>query len=187
MNANEVRACEVMRKACVDLLRSGGSNPEKRTSRPGGPRGYPGGNPGGGYHPEPLSPAFEAEVLEALEKLGEEANQSEPRTPGEPSGPTRRASWSVCGCHGQVPPARVCENPVDPRANLLKQRACPWHPSPEVATRTGAPGMPGPPYDGAMGQGQSGHCPGCLGGGHEGHAVPATKHGSVGLDHAHPP
>ena len=32
-----------------------------------------------GYHPEPLTPAFEAEVLEALERLGEEANQSEPR------------------------------------------------------------------------------------------------------------
>ena len=63
--ANEVQACEVMRKACVELLRFGGLNTEKRHSgqvKPEGPRSRR-------NHREPITPASEAEVLEALEKL----------------------------------------------------------------------------------------------------------------------
>lgn len=72
-SADEIRAFEVMRRACRDLLRYGGLNTEKRSSRPGGTKGYP----GGGYHTEPLTPAFEAEVLEALERLGREDGEKE--------------------------------------------------------------------------------------------------------------
>ncbi len=74
-SADEIRASEVMRKACADLLRNweSGSRTRSNPSGPGGggPRGYP----GGGYQPEPLTPAFEAEVLEALERLGAEEKE----------------------------------------------------------------------------------------------------------------
>ena len=93
---------------------------------------------------EPLTPAFEAEVLEALEKLGEERIEDE------------------------LPAASP----------------------PELATCTSPPGMPvpsAPPRDGSIGQGQSGHCPCCPASGPEDHAGHGTMHGTVGLDHAHPP
>ena len=98
MNANEVRACEVMRKACVDILRADdrGMNTERRPSGTGGP-GSPWG-PGGGRRREPITPASEAEVLEALERWGAEENQYEPDEPRglrEPSGPPRCTSGSV--------------------------------------------------------------------------------------------
>ncbi len=168
-SADEVRAAEVMRKACADLLRYGGLNTEKRHSEPGESGGPRGGGPGSrGYHPESITPAFEAEVLEALERLGEEKYEYETRVPGKPQGSPRRTSGSVertppettirtrtrrvprleeaitrtgetpvpplgeaasHGCHGQVPPARVCEKPTHPRAKPLKQRPCPWHPA----------------------------------------------------------
>ncbi len=65
-SGDEVRAAEVMRKACVDLLRYGGgttsnTSPRQTQSLP----------------PEPLTPAFEAEVLEALERLGEVREEEE--------------------------------------------------------------------------------------------------------------
>ncbi len=73
-SADEVRAAEVMRKACVDILRvdDGGLNTERRPSSPGGARSR-------GYHRESITPASEAEVLEALERLGEEKIEDEPR------------------------------------------------------------------------------------------------------------
>ncbi|MCH7603718.1 MAG: hypothetical protein IIB54_13215 [Planctomycetes bacterium] len=75
-SADEVRAAEVMRKACVDILRGGNAvaNIEGRSS------GWNGGGPRSrGYHRESITPASEAEVLEALERLGEEKIEYEPR------------------------------------------------------------------------------------------------------------
>ncbi len=158
-SADEIRAFEVMRKACRDLLRYGGVNTEKRQTRPegpggGGPRGYPGGYPGGGCHSYSITPAFEAEVLEALEKLGEVSEKAGGEEGVEKSRTRTR----------RVPPLK------------------------EATTRTGGTPMPpAPPRDGAIEPGQSRPCPGCRGGGYEGQAVPGTRHGIVGLDHAHPP
>ena len=72
-SGDEVRACEVMRKACVDLLRYGGVNTEKRPSG----NGEPGGPGSRGYHREPITLATEAEVLEALERWGHEEEEKE--------------------------------------------------------------------------------------------------------------
>ena len=80
-SADEVRACEVMRKACVDILRYGDNPPQRERS----PQGL--GGPGScGRRGESITPATEAEVLEALEKWGREENLYEPRA---------RASGSV--------------------------------------------------------------------------------------------
>ena len=77
-STDEIRAAEVMRKACVDLLRYGGLNTEKCPSGHGEPGGPGGGGPGSrGYHPDSITPAFEAEVLEALERLGKEDEEQE--------------------------------------------------------------------------------------------------------------
>ena len=156
-SADEIRASEVMRKACVDLLRYGGLNTEKRPSRVGEPGG--GGPRARGYHSDSITPAFEAEVLEALEKLGEERIEDELL----PEAPEARAA--------PVAPAELatCTN------------------APGIPGMPGMPGTPAPPQDGLIGHGQSRHCPCHPGGRHEGHAVPGTKHGIVGLDHAHPP
>ena len=75
-SADEIRAAEIMRKACVDILRFGSS--------PAGVEGPGTGFDGGGqrshgYHRESITPASEAEVLEALERLGEEINEDGPR------------------------------------------------------------------------------------------------------------
>ena len=87
MNANEVRACEVMRKACVDILRFGN-----------GPASLPHSTPTPRDDtPEPLN---EEKILEALERLGERCDEShdepyESRGLREPSGPPRCTSGSV--------------------------------------------------------------------------------------------
>ena len=87
MNANEVRACEVMRKACADILRFGN-----------GPASLPHSTPTPRDDtPEPLN---EEKILEALERLGERCDEShdepyEPRGLREPSGPPRCTSGSV--------------------------------------------------------------------------------------------
>ena len=69
-SADEIRAFEVMRKACVDLLRHGASSSSSTSPRQ--TQSLP---------PEPLTPAFEAEVLEALERLGEEDGEEEKEYP----------------------------------------------------------------------------------------------------------
>ena len=238
-SADEIRASEVMRKACVDLLRygaPGGSPDNLRTRNPSPPPGGPGGSGGGGpracgYHPDSITPAFEAEVLEALEKLGEEREEEEvypqitqitqiedspgriglggckseskssyePRTQVSGSSLLPRASGSIPP--DSPPPelaTRTGGTPEPPLENKETRTGGPPVPlsREELATRAGSPGIPGipgmpgppaPPQDGSIGHGQSRHCPGCPGGGHEGHAVPETKHGIVGLDHAHPP
>ncbi|MCH7547592.1 MAG: hypothetical protein IID30_14420 [Planctomycetes bacterium] len=75
-SADEIRAAEVMRKACVDILRFGSS--PAGVEGPGA--GFDGrGQRSPGYHRESITPACEAEVLEALERLGEEINEYEPR------------------------------------------------------------------------------------------------------------
>ena len=66
-SADEVRAAEIMRKACVDLLRYGGSSFSGTTHQSPPPRDDA---------PEPLN---EEKVLEYLERLGEEKNEYEPR------------------------------------------------------------------------------------------------------------
>ena len=64
MNANEVRACEVMRKACVDILRFGN-----------GPASLPHSTPTPRDDtPEPLN---EEKILEAWERLGREDEEQE--------------------------------------------------------------------------------------------------------------
>ena len=75
-SAEECRAAEIMRKACVDILRGGNAvaNIEGRSS------GWNGGGPRSrGYHRDSITPASEAEVLEALERLGEEKIEYGPR------------------------------------------------------------------------------------------------------------
>ena len=69
-SADEVRAAEIMRKACVDILRVGNgmSNDGHRPSDPGGPKFRVAQQP-------TLSPASEVEILEALERLGEEKEE----------------------------------------------------------------------------------------------------------------
>ena len=49
---------------------------------------------------------------------------------GNVSSASNRTDASICGCHGQVPPARARESAAEPRAKSLKQRPCPWHPFP---------------------------------------------------------
>ena len=179
-STDEIRAAEVMRKACVDLLRFGGSAINSNTSR----------NPSGHDHtPAPLN---EEKILEALvrwdERMDGEINKGGTDCDRRESsvGPGSLVPWSkakpqamsggrdvvkevekthdvqvgmafgktsdhgtglsemtnrtrtrrvppleeaICrGCHGQVPPARVCEKQTHPRAKPLKQRPCPWHP-----------------------------------------------------------
>ena len=80
-SADEIRAFEVMRKACVDLLRyaggtTGNTSPRQTHS----------------LSPNPLTPASEAEVLEALERLGEERYEDEPRA--RASGSVELVPWS---------------------------------------------------------------------------------------------
>ncbi len=88
MNANEVRACEVMRKACVDILRFGH-----------GPASLPHSTPTPRDDtPEPLN---EEKILEALERLGEETNQDEPRA--QVSGSVMRPSSDKTIRTGKMP------------------------------------------------------------------------------------
>ena len=91
-SADEIRAFEVMRKACVDLLRFGGSNSENRHSQQGEPSG--GGPRARGDYRESITPASEAEVLEALERLGEELNEDEPRVQASGSVVRPLVPWS---------------------------------------------------------------------------------------------
>ena len=65
-SADEVRAAEVMRKACADLLRNGGGTTSNTSPRH--TQSLP---------PEPLTPASEAEILDALEKWGQEVEEEE--------------------------------------------------------------------------------------------------------------
>ena len=85
-SADEVRASEVMRKACVDLLRYG----ESSSSGPISTRSQ---------SPPPatttLSPLGEEKVLAFLEQLGEEKYEDEPYEPrAQASGPVELAGWS---------------------------------------------------------------------------------------------
>ncbi|MCH7547757.1 MAG: hypothetical protein IID30_15265, partial [Planctomycetes bacterium] len=125
-SADEIRAAEVMRKACVDLLRYGGSNTENRHSQQGEPRG--GGPRSRRYHRESITPASEAEVLEALERLGEEREEypqitqmglGESKSGNdngyEPYEPRARASGSVEPMPPKVtpPPEMTTPSPSD--------------------------------------------------------------------------
>ena len=67
-SGDEVRACEVMRKACADILRFGHGPASLPHSTP----------PPRDDTPEPLN---EEKILEALERLGREENQYEPYEP----------------------------------------------------------------------------------------------------------
>ena len=125
-SADEIRAAEVMRKACVDLLRYGGSNTENRHSQQGEPRG--GGPRSHRYYRESITPASEAEVLEALERLGEEREEypqitqmglGESKSGNdngyEPYEPRARASGSVEPMPPKVtpPPEMTTPSPSD--------------------------------------------------------------------------
>ena len=71
-SGDEVRACEVMRKACVDILRFGNGS----TRNESGSHGQDGPGPRRKCR-EPLTPASESEVLEALERWGREIEEQE--------------------------------------------------------------------------------------------------------------
>ena len=116
-SADEVRAAEVMRKACVDILRYGnGAAP--RPPSPPSPRDDA---------PEPIN---EEKILEALERLGQEENQYEPDEPYEPYEPRTQAS-------GSSSPSQASGS------SLLSQASGSVEPSPpDKAIRTGKMPMP---------------------------------------------
>ena len=124
-SADEVRAAEVMRKACVDILRFGNG----ATRSEGG--GEPGGPGSGGHRRESITPASEAEVLEALERLGEVLEKAE-------GGGPRRGSLSSIP-HGQAPKTPHAHATRDERrqSSVGLESGVPWSKAKAQATSEG--------------------------------------------------
>ena len=155
-----------MRKACADLLRYRGLNTEKRHSEHREPGG--GGPRARGYHPDSITPAFEAEVLEALERLGQEDEEAD----GEKEYPqitqiaqmrgggfkrkSGNGNGNGDGDENQYEPRASGEPPSPPR-RMSGSVPPESHPPQEMTIRTGR--MTVPPLEEAASRGCHGQVP----------------------------
>lgn len=158
-STDEVRAAEVMRKACVNLLRYGASTPAPENARTRIQSDPP--------ITKTLTPASEAEILEALERWGQEKEEY-PQIEDSPACPPRRGRIAQSGYEknenvrtdpgatdsdrkeSSVRIANTASNFTDDFARKAGH-SCQCHPSlppspdPEVTTRTSK--MPVPLLD----------------------------------------